>query len=136
MNFATNLDVSPLLIVAFTQVVLLILGCFMDPASIVMITAPIFFPMVRALGFDMLWFATISLLSVQLGLISPPFGLDVYTMKALSPPHITLGQVLQGLHALLRDGRPALDHPVLRSGDIHLAAWHIRGQVMTGTRGK
>jgi tripartite ATP-independent transporter DctM subunit len=95
VNYATSLDVSPLLIIAFTQVVLLILGCFMDPASIVMITAPIFFPMVRALGFDMLWFATISLLSVQLGLISPPFGLDVYTMKALSPPHITLGQVFK-----------------------------------------
>jgi len=92
VDFATGLDVSPLVIVAFTQIVLLILGAFMDPASIVMITAPIFFPMVRALGFDMLWFATISLLSVQLGLISPPFGLDVYTMKALAPPHISLGQ--------------------------------------------
>ena len=95
VNFATSLDVSPLVIVAFTQIVLLILGAFMDPASIVMITAPIFFPMVRALGFDMLWFATISLLSVQLGLISPPFGLDVYTMKALSPPHISLGDVFR-----------------------------------------
>ena len=95
VDFATGLDVSPLVIVAFTQVILLILGCFMDPASIVMITAPIFFPMVKELGFDMLWFATISLLSVQLGLISPPFGLDVYTMKALSPPHITLGQVFK-----------------------------------------
>jgi TRAP-type C4-dicarboxylate transport system permease large subunit len=92
VDFATGLDVSPLVIVAFTQIVLLILGAFMDPASIVMITAPIFFPMVKALGFDMLWFATISLLSVQLGLISPPFGLDVYTMKALAPPHISLGQ--------------------------------------------
>ena len=124
-----------MLIVAFTQIVLLVLGCFMDPASIVMITAPIFFPMVKELGFDMLWFATISLLSVQLGLISPPFGLDVYTMKALAPPHITLGQVLQGLHALLRDGSPALDHSVLRSGDIHLAAGHIRRQVMSGDEG-
>lgn len=90
--WVTSLDVSPLLLVAFTQIILLILGCFMDPASIVMITAPIFFPMVKELGFDMLWFATISLLSVQLGLISPPFGLDVYTMKALAPPHISLGQ--------------------------------------------
>ena len=132
VDFATGLDVSPLLIVGFTQIVLLVLGCFMDPASIVMITAPIFFPMVKELGFDMLWFATISLLSVQLGLISPPFGLDVYTMKALSPPHITLGDSLQGLHALLRHGSPAVDHSVLRPGDIHLAAGHIRGQVMSG----
>jgi tripartite ATP-independent transporter DctM subunit len=92
VDWTTGLDVSPLVVVAFTQIVLLVLGCFMDPASIVMITAPIFFPMVKELGFDMLWFATISLLSVQLGLISPPFGLDVYTMKALAPPHITLGQ--------------------------------------------
>jgi tripartite ATP-independent transporter DctM subunit len=91
VDFATGLDVSPLVIVAFTQIVLLILGCFMDPASIVMITAPIFFPMVKELGFDMLWFATISLLSVQLGLITPPFGLDVYTMKALAPQY-TVGQ--------------------------------------------
>jgi tripartite ATP-independent transporter DctM subunit len=94
VDWATNLDVSPLMIVAFTQVVLLVLGCFMDPASIVMITAPIFFPMIKALGFDMLWFATISLLSVQLGLISPPFGLDVYTMKALAPQY-SLGQVFK-----------------------------------------
>lgn len=95
VDFATNLDVSPLVIIAFTQIVLLVLGCFMDPASIVMITAPIFFPMAKGLGFDMLWFATISLLSVQLGLITPPFGLDVYTMKALAPPHITLGDVFR-----------------------------------------
>ncbi|MBN1322097.1 MAG: TRAP transporter large permease subunit [Thermoleophilia bacterium] len=90
-EWAVNLDVPPLVIVAFTQIVLLVLGAFMDPASIVMITAPIFFPMVKELGFDMLWFATICLLSVQLGLISPPFGLDVYTMKALAPPGVTLG---------------------------------------------
>ncbi len=95
VDFAIGLDVHPLVIVGFTQVVLLVLGAFMDPASIVMITAPIFFPMVKELGFDMLWFATISLLSVQLGLISPPFGLDVYTMKAIAPPHITLGQVFK-----------------------------------------
>ena len=90
-DWATNLDVPPLVIVAFTQIVLLVLGAFMDPASIVMITAPIFFPMIKQLGFDPLWFATLCLLSVQLGLITPPFGLDVYTMKALAPPGVTLG---------------------------------------------
>jgi len=91
VDWAVGLDVSPLIIVAFTQIVLLVLGAFMDPASIVMITAPIFFPMIKELGFDMIWFATLCCLSVQLGLISPPFGLDVYTMKALAPPDVTLG---------------------------------------------
>ena len=119
VDWATSLDVSPLVIVAFTQVVLLILGCFMDPASIVMITAPIFFPMVKELGFDMLWFATISLLSVQLGLISPPFGLDVYTMKALAPPHITLGECFRASMPYFAMGILLLVHSVLRSADIH-----------------
>jgi TRAP-type mannitol/chloroaromatic compound transport system permease large subunit len=67
----------------------------MDPASIVMITAPLFFPLVRALGYDTLWFAVLSLMNIQLGLISPPFGLDVFTMKAIAPPDVTLGDVFR-----------------------------------------
>ena len=79
----------------------------------------------------MLWFATISLLSVQLGLISPPFGLDVYTMKALSPPHITLGQVFKASMPYFAMGLLLSDHSVLRSADSHLAAEHLRRQVMS-----
>ncbi|MGB9886424.1 MAG: TRAP transporter large permease [Moorellales bacterium] len=67
-----------------TQAVALLLGCFMDPASIVMLTAPIFVPLVSALGFDPLWYSVILLLNIQLGLITPPLGLDVYTIKAVA----------------------------------------------------
>jgi len=95
VQFATNLHVHPIFIIIATQLILGFLGCFMDPASIVMITAPLFFPLARALGYDTLWFALISLINIQLGLISPPFGLDVYTMKAISPPDVTLGDVFK-----------------------------------------
>lgn len=95
VQFATELNVHPIVIIIATQLILLFLGAFMDPASIVMITAPLFFPLVRALGYDTLWFAVLSLMNIQLGLISPPFGLDVFTMKAIAPPDVTLGDVFR-----------------------------------------
>jgi tripartite ATP-independent transporter DctM subunit len=95
IHLATNADIAPIFIIIFTQIVLLILGMFMDPASIVMITAPIFFPLCKSLGYDMLWFAVLSLINIQLGLISPPFGLDVYTMKAVAPKDVSLGTVFR-----------------------------------------
>jgi TRAP-type mannitol/chloroaromatic compound transport system permease large subunit len=87
--------VSPILILIATQVVVVFLGCFMECSSIVMITAPIFFPLVSALGFDTLWYAVTLLLNIQLGLITPPFGLDVYTLKAMAPPDVSVGDVFR-----------------------------------------
>lgn len=101
INLATTADIAPWMIIAFTQIVLIFLGMFMDPASIVMITAPIFFPLAKELGYDTLWFAVLCLMNIQLGLISPPFGLDVYTMKAVAPGDVTLGQVFRASFPLL-----------------------------------
>jgi tripartite ATP-independent transporter DctM subunit len=95
VQFATTVSIPSIFIIIATQIILLFLGCFMDPASIVMITAPLFFPLAKALGYDTLWFAVISLLNIQLGLITPPFGLDVFTMKAIAPPDVTLGDVFR-----------------------------------------
>ncbi len=95
VQFATSLQINPIIIVIATQIILLFLGCFMDPASIVMITAPLFFPLIRALGYDGVWFGVLSVLNIQLGLITPPFGLDVFTMKAIAPKDVTLGDVFR-----------------------------------------
>ena len=95
VNWATGLNVHPILLIIATQMILIFLGAFMDPASIVMITVPLFFPLAKALGFDTLWFAVISLINIQLGLISPPFGLDCFTMKAIAPEDVTLGDVFR-----------------------------------------
>ncbi len=95
VHWATGLNVHPIMLIIATQIILIFLGAFMDPASIVMITAPLFFPLVKALGYDTLWFAVISLINIQLGLISPPFGLDCFTMKAIAPEDVTLGDVFR-----------------------------------------
>lgn len=104
VNLASTLPVPPIVIIIATQVVVVFLGCFMDPASIVMISVPIFMPIVQALGYDTLWYAVILLINVQLGLITPPFGLDVYTMKALAPPDVTIGDVFRSSTPFLAIG--------------------------------
>ncbi|MFP3975623.1 MAG: TRAP transporter large permease subunit [Dehalococcoidia bacterium] len=95
IDLTMSLDMPPLVIIIATLVVLLFLGALVDPASIVMITVPLFIPIVEALGFNTLWYAVLMLLSIQLGLITPPFGLDVYTMKAIAPPDISAGDIFR-----------------------------------------
>jgi TRAP-type mannitol/chloroaromatic compound transport system permease large subunit len=94
-ELATTLPVTPMAIIIVTQVVVLIMGCFMDPAGIIMITCPIFMPIVAALGFDTLWYAVILLLNIQLGLITPPFGLDCFMLKTIAPSDISTGDVFR-----------------------------------------
>jgi len=95
VKIAIDLPVSPIVIIIATQVVVIFLGCFMDPASIFMITLPMFMPLVKALGFDTLWYAVIMLINTQIGLITPPFGMDVYTMKAIAPSDISIEDIFR-----------------------------------------
>jgi TRAP-type mannitol/chloroaromatic compound transport system permease large subunit len=104
VNLTSTLAVPPIVIIIATQLVVVFLGCFMDPASIVMISVPIFMPIVQTLGYDTLWYSVILLINVQLGLITPPFGLDCYTMKALAPPDVTIGDVFRSSMPFLAIG--------------------------------
>ncbi|MEM2351416.1 MAG: TRAP transporter large permease subunit [Thermoproteota archaeon] len=88
-------QVSPLLIVVLSQLAVIVMGCFMDVGSIVMITGPVLVPIMKSLGIDVVWYGTILLLNIQLGLITPPFGLDVYTLKAMAPPEVTTEDVFK-----------------------------------------
>jgi tripartite ATP-independent transporter DctM subunit len=90
VNLALSFDLPPIVLIIITQVIIFALGCFMDGVSIMMITVPIFVPLATALHFDPVWFGTICLLNIQLGGITPPFGIDVYTMKAVTPPDVTI----------------------------------------------
>jgi tripartite ATP-independent transporter DctM subunit len=104
INLATSFSVAPIIIIIATQILVLILGCFMDPISILMITLPMFMPIVSALGFDTLWYAVILMINIQLALITPPFGMDCYTMKALAPPDVSIGDVFKSSTPLLMLG--------------------------------
>ena len=85
IELAVSLPLSPLFILIAIQLVLLLLGTFMEPLTIMMVTLPIFMPIVNRLGFDPLWFGTIMLLNMEMATTSPPFGLALFVMKGVAP---------------------------------------------------
>lgn len=85
IDFATNLQWSPILLVIATQAIIFILGMFLGPIPIILITVPIFFPMIVALGFDPLWYGVLFLINIEISPISPPFGLSLFVMQGVAP---------------------------------------------------
>lgn len=92
-----NLPIPPIFILGVMMAVILMLGCFMESVSIILLTMPIFVPMIVSLGFDPVWFGALSVLNIEIGLITPPFGLSLYVMKAVSPPSTTMGDVIKSV---------------------------------------
>jgi tripartite ATP-independent transporter DctM subunit len=86
MDWVTSVNPSRWGILIATQVVILVLGCFMDPASIVMLTVPVFIPLMTKLGFDPIWYTVLLVVGIQLGMITPPLGLDVYNIRGMASP--------------------------------------------------
>jgi TRAP-type C4-dicarboxylate transport system permease large subunit len=80
-----KLKMPPLLVLISMQVVLLFLGCFMDNLSMAVIAVPIYMPVIKALGFDPLWVAAMTLINMDMGNLTPPFGLQLFVMKGIQP---------------------------------------------------
>lgn len=93
INVALGLPVSPIAIIIIMQVIVLFMGMFMDAISIMMIAIPLFMPVVRILGFDDVWFAVLIMVNIEVAQISPPFGMCLFTMKAVAPPDTTMEDV-------------------------------------------
>lgn len=93
VQIATEVRVAPILIIIAMQIIVLFLGTFMECASLLMITLPIYMPVINALGFDPVWFGAIMMLNMEMAEISPPFGLSLFAMKGLAPPGYTIGDV-------------------------------------------
>jgi len=90
VEFTVGLPLAPVFIVVAMQVVLLFLGMFMSVVAMMLITLPIFVPIVCGLGFDEVWFAVIFLLNIEMAMTSPPFGMSLFVMKSAAPPDTTL----------------------------------------------
>jgi tripartite ATP-independent transporter DctM subunit len=84
---------SPAIMVIGMMLILLFLGCFVDQVSMMLITLPFFMPLVQRLGLDPVWFGVLFLICMQLGLLTPPFGLLLFTMKSVAPPKIEMNEV-------------------------------------------
>ncbi|MEY3035780.1 MAG: TRAP transporter large permease [Burkholderiaceae bacterium] len=93
IEWATSYELAPLAMLFMMIGIILLLGCFMDQLSMMLLTAPIFFPLAQTLGFDLTWFGLILLLALEVGYTTPPFGLLLFVMKGVAPSHITMRDV-------------------------------------------
>jgi TRAP-type C4-dicarboxylate transport system permease large subunit len=84
---------GPAVVLAVMLLILLVLGCFVDQVSMMLITLPFFMPLVQLYGFDPVWFGVLFLICMQLGLLTPPFGMLLFTMKSVAPRAITMSQI-------------------------------------------
>ena len=92
-GFITGLSIHPMIILIGMLIVVLIMGCFMETVAIMMITIPIYMPVVNAFGFNTVWFGVMMLIALETGLITPPFGVTLFVMKGVAPPEITMGDI-------------------------------------------
>ncbi|WP_029010161.1 TRAP transporter large permease [Azospirillum halopraeferens] len=97
MGFIRGLDVHPYLILAVMMAVLIFLGTVLDEIGIILLTVPVFLPIVRFLGFDEVWFGVLFALTIQMGYISPPFGYTLFYIKGPLPPHLGMDVVYRGI---------------------------------------
>jgi len=79
------------------QIVFFILGCILDPAGIIMICTPVFVPVIKALGFDTLWFGVLFIMNMEMGYLTPPFGFNLFYMKAIAPPGVTMTDIYRSI---------------------------------------
>jgi len=93
VNLAVNLPLSSVWIIIAMMIVGLILGMFMTVAAVVMIVIPIFMPIIYALGLDPIWFATLLMINITTGLISPPVGVNLFAMKMVATSETTMDEI-------------------------------------------
>lgn len=91
-----GLALSPMMVLLGILLLYFVLGMFMDSIAMLVITVPVVFPIIQALGIDPVWFGIVTVLTVELGLITPPVGMNVFVIKAMAP-HVGLGEIFKGV---------------------------------------
>jgi C4-dicarboxylate transporter, DctM subunit len=84
-EWITHLGLSPIMVIAAMMAIYVLLGTVMEELTMVLLTIPLFFPIVTSLGFDPIWFGVLIVVIVQIGLISPPVGMNLFVLNALLP---------------------------------------------------
>ncbi|MDH5749298.1 MAG: TRAP transporter large permease, partial [Rhodospirillales bacterium] len=99
-GFLTGLDMGRYGVLAVILFCYLVLGCFLEGFSMMVLTMPIFFPVIVQLGFDPIWFGVIVVLTLEMGLITPPVGVNVFIVKSVAPD-VPLGDIFIGVAPFL-----------------------------------
>ncbi len=95
-NFLGGLQIAPLGVLALILLSYLVLGCFLEGFAMLVLTMPIFFPVITQLGFDPIWFGVLVVLTLEMGLISPPVGINVFIVKSVARD-VPLARIFAGV---------------------------------------
>jgi len=96
-TFVESMKVEPIYIVLMMQVSYMILGCLIDEITMLLLTIPVYMPILVALGLDPVWFGVLFLVNMQMAYLTPPFGFTLFYMKGVAPPGVTMGDIYRSI---------------------------------------
>jgi tripartite ATP-independent transporter DctM subunit len=96
-SWVTGLDVAPLVVILIMQLSLFLMGMILDDVAIMFLTVPIFLPVVAGLGFSPLWFGVLLMVNLQMAYLTPPFGGQLFIMKAIAPKEVTMAHIYRSV---------------------------------------
>ena len=96
-NLLTGLPLGPLGILILMQLTFFAMGCFLDPAGIIMICAPVFLPVAEALGFDIVWYGVLWIVNMEMAVLTPPFGFNLFYLKSVTPSSVTMLDIYRSI---------------------------------------
>jgi TRAP-type mannitol/chloroaromatic compound transport system permease large subunit len=95
--FTEKMGLSPWMILILMQLSFIIMGTFLDDTAMLVIVAPLYVPLVGALGFDLIWYGVLYTITTQIAYMTPPFGYNLFLMRAMAPPEITLRDIYRSI---------------------------------------
>lgn len=95
-EFVTQFEIHPLLVYAAICVIYIVLGCVLEGLSMILLTVPVFFPLVTYLGADPVWFGVVIIMIIEISLITPPVGMNVFVLRTLLPD-VSTGTIFRGV---------------------------------------
>jgi TRAP-type mannitol/chloroaromatic compound transport system permease large subunit len=95
--FTETLDLSPWMILILMQLSFIVMGTFLDDTAMLVIVAPLYVPLVGALGFDLIWYGVLYTITTQIAYMTPPFGYNLFLMRAMAPPEIGLRDIYRSI---------------------------------------
>ncbi|MEJ5301396.1 MAG: TRAP transporter large permease subunit [Thermodesulforhabdaceae bacterium] len=96
-QYFLSLQVNKWIIMIFIQFVFFLLGMFLDPAGIILLTTPIFAPIVEKLGFDLVWFGILFTINMEMAYLTPPFGFNLFIMRGIAPSGVTMRDIYRSI---------------------------------------
>ncbi len=95
--FVDQLNLNPWVILILMQLSFLLMGTFLDDTAMLVIVAPLYVPLVGSLGFDLIWYGVLYTITCQIAYMTPPFGYNLFLMRAMAPPEITITDIYRSI---------------------------------------